>query len=77
MGKIPEWMVCGKTTYSENLSKGTYPTNYQPITCLPNIWKILIGIMSDKTYESIDERVVLAEKQERCKNIRSSSPKWS
>ena len=60
-------MVCGKTTYSENLSKGTYPTNYQSITCLPNIWKILIGIMSDKTYESIDERVVLAEKQERCK----------
>ena len=56
-GQIPHWMVCGKTVFiQKDFSKGTVPSNCQPITCLPNIWKILTSIISDKMYKSLDER---------------------
>ena len=56
-GQIPHWMVCGKTVFiQKDFSKGTVPSNCQPITCLPTIWKILTSIISDKIYKSLDER---------------------
>ena len=59
-GKIPDWMVSGKTVLiHKDYSKGIIPSNYQPITCLQNIWKILTGIISNKMYESLDETKVL------------------
>ena len=68
LGKIPDWMVWGKTVLIlKDLSKRTIPSNYRPITCLPNIWKILTGIISDKMYESLDETGVLIEDQKGCK----------
>ena len=65
--KIPDWMVCGKTILiHEGLSKGTIPSSYRPITYLPSIWEILTGIISDKMYETLDERRVLTEEQNGC-----------
>ena len=61
-------MVWGKTVLiQKDLSKSTIPSNYQPITSLPNIWKILAGTIFDKMYESLDERGVLNEEQKGCK----------
>ena len=34
---------------------------------MPNIWKILTGIISDKMHESLDERGVVTEEQKVCK----------
>ena len=61
-------MVWGKTVLIlKDLSKGTIPSNYRPITCLPNIWKILTRTISDKMYETLDETGVLIEDQKACK----------
>ena len=50
MGDIPGWLVEGRTILvmkgSEN---GTEVGNYIPIACLNLIWKLLMGIISDKT----------------------------
>ena len=35
--------------------KGTEVGNYRPIACLNLIWKFLTGIISDKTYNHLDE----------------------
>ena len=57
-------MVWGKAVLiQKDFIKGTIPSNYRPITCLPYIWKILAGIISDKMYESLDERRVLIEER--------------
>ena len=34
---------------------------------MPNIWKMLTGIISDNMHESLDERGVLTEEQKGCK----------
>ena len=48
-GKIPDWMVWRKSVVTQkDLSKDNIPSNYRPITCLANVWKILTGIISDK-----------------------------
>ena len=61
-------MVWGKTVLiQKDLSKSAILSNYGPILCLPNIWKILTGIISDKMYESLHERGVLTEEQKGCK----------
>ena len=39
---VPEWMTKGRTTLiQKDPNKGTAPSNYRPITCLPMMWKIL------------------------------------
>ena len=55
-------MILAKTVLiQKDFTKGTIPSNYRPITCLPNIWKILTRIVSNKMYEPLDERGVLTE----------------
>ena len=57
-------MVWRKTVLiQKDLSKGAVLSNYGPILYLPNIWKILTGIISDKMYESERE----SEEQKGCK----------
>ena len=62
LGQVLDCMVWAKTVLiQKDLSKSTVPINHRPITCLPNIWKLLIGTISDKIYESLDGRGVLTE----------------
>ena len=69
MGKFPDWTVWSKTVIiQKDLSNGTIPSNYRPITCLPNIWKLLTRIISDKKYESLGERVTSTKEQKGRKN---------
>ena len=61
-------MIWGKTILTQkNLSKGKITSNYRPIASVVNIWKLLTRIISDKIYESLDERGVLSEEQKGCK----------
>ena len=41
--------------------EGAVAGNYCPITCLPVLWKLLAGIISDKLYESLDTENVLPD----------------
>ena len=51
---VPEWMSKEKTTLIEKDSqKGTIPSNYRPITCLPMMWKILTTQIREKIYYSL------------------------
>ena len=37
--------------------------NYRPIACLNLIWKLLTGIISDKTYDHLEKSRLLPEEQ--------------
>ena len=42
---IPKWMTTGKTILCQKDSgKGNAVDNYQPILCLPIMWKLMTGI---------------------------------
>ena len=43
--------------------KGTEVGNYRPIACLNLISKLLTGIISDKTYDHLEEKKLLPEEQ--------------
>ena len=43
--------------------KGTEVGNYRPIACLNLIWKLLTGIISDKTYDHLEENKLLEEQK--------------
>ena len=53
-GKVPNWMVEGRTTLiMKDKTKGPVVGNYRPIACLNLLWKLLTGIMSDETYNHL------------------------
>ena len=67
-GNVPDWMTKGRTTLiMKDPEKGAAAGNYRPITCLPVMWKLLTGIISDKLYESLDERNILPDEQKGCR----------
>ena len=47
--------------------KGAAAGNYRPITCLPVMWKLLTGIISDKLYEFLDAGNMLPDEQKGCR----------
>ena len=71
MGDVPGWLVEGRTILVMKDSKnGTEVGNYRPIICLNLIWKLLTGIVIDKTYDHLDKNRLLPEEQKG--NIRKS-----
>ena len=73
-GETPEWMTAGRTTLIiKDKSKGNDVTNFRPITCLPVMWKLLTGIISEEMYGYLDENKLLPEEQKGCrKNSRGT-----
>ena len=50
VGNVPGWLVERRTILvMTDSKKGTGVGNYRPIACLNLIWKLLTGIISDKT----------------------------
>ena len=48
-GSHPEWLTTGRTVLiMKDPEKGTVPSNYRPITCLPTTWKLLSGVIAQK-----------------------------
>ena len=63
-GDVPGWLVEGRTILVMKDSKnGTEVGNYRPIACLNLIWKLLTGIISDKTYDHLQKNRLLPEEQ--------------
>ena len=64
VGDVPGWFVEGRTILVLKDSKnGTEVGNYRPTACLNLIWKLLIGIISDKTYDHLEKNKLLLEEQ--------------
>ena len=63
-GDVPGQLVEGRTILvMKHSKKGTEVGNYRPIACLNLIWKPLTGIISDKTYDHLEENKLLPEEQ--------------
>ena len=64
VGDVPGWLVERRTILvMKDSKKGTEVGNYRPIACLNLIWKLLTGIISDKTYDHLEENKLLPEEQ--------------
>ena len=59
-GFVPSWFTKGRTTLlQKDKSKGDIASNYRPITCLPLMWKLLMGLMdeiADQIYGHLDQQ---------------------
>ena len=66
VGDVPGWLVEGRTILVMKDSKnGTEVGNYRPIVCLNLIWKLLTGIISDKTYDHLEKNRLLPQEHKK------------
>ena len=66
--EIPQWLTYGRTVLClKDPKRGNVADNYRPISCLPIMWKLLTGIISDSLYEFLEENEVLPLEQKGCK----------
>ena len=65
--EIPEWMTTGKTVLClKDPSKGSAVDNYRSITCLPSMWKMMTGILSNVLYDFLEGTGKLPNEQKGC-----------
>ncbi|KAJ8024905.1 hypothetical protein HOLleu_34958 [Holothuria leucospilota] len=62
--KLPAWLTTGRTVLMQkDPQKGSQPSNYRPITCLPTMWKIFPGILADTISNHLQQNGLLAHEQ--------------
>ena len=59
-GFVPSWLTKGRINL---LQKDKSESNYKPITCLPLMWKLLLGVIADQIYGHLDQQKLLPEEQ--------------
>lgn len=71
-GQVPLWMTKGRTVLiMKDEKKGSIPSNFRPITCLPLMWKLLTGVITTEVYGFIED--MLPQEQKGCrKNSRGT-----
>ena len=68
--QAPEWMTTGRTALvQKDKSKGNVASNYRPITCLPIMWKLVIGIISERLYNYVEETDTIPHQQKSCRRM--------
>ena len=66
--QAPNWMTTGRTTLTQkDKAKGAAVTNYRPITCLPLMWKLLTGIISEDLYNFLETTNTIPHEQKGCR----------
>ena len=66
--QAPEWMTTGRTSLvQKDKSKGNVASNYRPITCLPIMWKLPTGIISERLYNYLEETDTIPHQQKGCR----------
>ena len=61
-------MTTGRTALvQKDKSKGNVASNYRPITCLPIMWKLLTGIISEELYNYLEETNTIPHQQNGCR----------
>ena len=52
---VSGWMTDGRTVLCQkDPQKGRTADNYRPITCLPLMWKLLTGVVSEEMYNYLE-----------------------
>ena len=52
---IPKWMTTEKTIlWQKDPGKGNAVDNFQPVSCLPLMWKLMTGIMASSAHECLE-----------------------
>ena len=63
-GEVPDWKKTGGAVLlMKDKSKRNQVSNDNPITCLPLIWKLFIGIEADEIYNNLEKNDLLLEEQ--------------
>ena len=66
--EIPSWMTYGKIVLCQkDPAKGKFVQSFRPITCLPLMWKLLTGIISEDMYCFMENENLLLEEQKGCR----------
>ena len=61
-------MDTGRTAIVQrDRSKGNVAGNYRPITCLPIMWRLLTGIISERLYNYLEEKNTIPHQQKGCR----------
>ena len=54
-GFVPSWLTRGRTALlQKDKTKSNIASNYRPITCLPLMWKLLLGVIADQIYGHLE-----------------------
>ena len=62
--QLPQWLTFGRTVLCQkDVTKGNSVGNYRPMSCLPIMWKLFTGIMSDYLYNFLEKEKLLPEEQ--------------
>ena len=61
-GEVPNWMTTGWTVLQLK-DKSKRVSNYRLITCLPLMWKLLLGIVTGEIYNHLEENDLLPDEQ--------------
>ena len=74
VGDVLRWLLEGRTILvMKDSKKGTEVVNYRAIACLNlMIWKLLKGIISDKTYDHLEENRLLQKVEESAKGQKTN-----
>ena len=65
---LPEWMKYGHAMFCQKSpQKGNTADNYQPITYLPLMWKLLKRKIAEEMYNYLEQDKILPEEQKGCK----------
>ena len=65
--KTPEWLTRGTTHLLPKNETTENPKNYRPITCLSTTYKALTSILSNRTYQYLEENNLLPVEQKGCR----------
>ena len=60
------WLIEKRFCAKKIELKGNAVDNYRPISCLPSLWKLLTGIISEHLYRFLEEKI-LPKEQKGCK----------
>ncbi|XP_014778780.1 uncharacterized protein LOC106875234 [Octopus bimaculoides] len=66
--QVPAWMTKGTTVLCQkNPSKGNAFGNFRSKSCLPLVWKLMTGILSNSIYKYLDENDLLPVERKVCR----------
>ena len=66
--QLPDCLTYGRSVLCQkDRTKDNAVDNYRSIFCLPLMWKVLTGIISEHLYSFLDEEKILPQEKKGCK----------
>ncbi|XP_029656113.1 uncharacterized protein LOC115230004 [Octopus sinensis] len=62
-GSIPEWLCTGVTYLIPKVDNPSAPTDYRPITCMPNLYKLMTKVVATEVRNFVEVNGILSENQ--------------